>query len=231
MPPIETPILAPMTDSTVYEPAEDSFLLLDALEQDLDSFLSPSRKAEGVFTLEVGCGSGIISIALTKAFLKANVPFPSIFSLDINPEACILTCKNALLNGLTDNRVQPILLEGSTSAMQCFREPFDIIVCNPPYVPVLSNENPEDKEAGLLEKSWSGGGDGNQFITPFLQNVCKILKEDGVVYILLSAWNKPEELCNFAKQHGLRGSMVLARAAGRERLSVWKFTKSNGDCL
>jgi len=201
--------------------------MLDALEQDLDSFLSPSRNNDALFSLEVGCGSGIISIALAKALVKAKVPLPPMFSLDINPEACILTNTNALINGLTDHRVQPILLEGSKSAMDCFREPFDIIVCNPPYVPILPEEHPEDKEAGLLEKAWSGGVDGNEFITPFLQNVGKILKEDGVLYLLLSSWNNPEQLCDFAGVHGLRGTLVAARAAGRERLSVWKFTKSN----
>lgn len=114
--------------------------------------------------------------------------------------------------------------DATTSAMKCFREPFDLIVCNPPYVPVQPGENPEDERAGVLEKSWTGGPDGNDFIIPFLSNVGQILKNNGVLYLLLSSWNNPEWLCEkVAKPNGLQGSLVLKRSAGRERLSVWKF--------
>jgi release factor glutamine methyltransferase len=115
---MDTPILTPMElNSSVYEPAEDSFLLLDALEKELDPFLSSSQKHEHndiISVLEVGCGSGIISTAIAN-FIKnkyvdnSNI-LPVVFAIDINPEAALLTQKNANLNGLVDFRVQPILL-------------------------------------------------------------------------------------------------------------------------
>lgn len=252
---MDTPILSPMDclTTSVYEPAEDSFLLLDALEQELESFLSTKSRSsnDSVFALEVGCGSGIISTALAKSFRDKNVNFPCVFAIDINPEATSLTQKNSLLNGLNDFRVQPILLgemiylsahdfihqklisfllyflDGAQSAFKCFRQPFDLIVCNPPYVPVQSGENPEDNSAGLLEKSWTGGIDGNEFITPFLSNVSKMLQPNGVLYLLLSSWNNPELLnSEIAQPNGLCGTLVIKRTAGRERLSVWKFEKA-----
>jgi release factor glutamine methyltransferase len=223
---MNTPILTPMDATTsAYEPAEDSFLLLDALEQEMDSiFCTQSQQSK--FVLEVGCGSGIISTAMAKKFKENGSNVPCVFSIDVNPEATLLTQKNSFLNGLDDYMVQPILLDGVHSAYKCFRNQFDIIVCNPPYVPILPGENPEDLNAGLLEKSWTGGPDGNQFITPFLTNVGKILKHDGVLYLLLSSLNNPEMLNKeIAKANGLEGSLVIKRVAGRERLSVWKFTK------
>ena len=52
----------------VYEPAEDSWMMCNYLPENLDS------------VLEIGCGSGIISIHLAK---KGN----NVTSIDINPKA------------------------------------------------------------------------------------------------------------------------------------------------
>ncbi|XP_021946884.1 methyltransferase N6AMT1-like [Folsomia candida] len=223
---METPILTPMDmNSSVYEPAEDSFLLLDALELDLDTFLT-SRSQDPILVLEVGCGSGILSTSIAKVLKDKNSYAPCVFSIDINPEATLLTKTNALLNGLDDFIIQPILLDGPNSAPKCFREPFDLIVCNPPYVPIQPGENSEDSKSGLLEKSWSGGPDGNEFITPFLSNVGQMLRLDGVLYLLLSSWNNPDWLNDeIAKSNGLQGTLLIKRTAGRERLSIWKFVK------
>jgi release factor glutamine methyltransferase len=68
----------------VYEPAEDSFLFMDALKKDLP-FLE-KRMPPVPRSLEIGCGSGIISAYLS------NILGRGIFTAtDINPRAAQAT--------------------------------------------------------------------------------------------------------------------------------------------
>jgi release factor glutamine methyltransferase len=64
---IPTPDLSHLTRhdlEQVYDPAEDTFLLLDALEQDAEAL----RKEQPLICLEVGSGSGCVSAFLGKIF-------------------------------------------------------------------------------------------------------------------------------------------------------------------
>jgi len=215
---IDTPKIPSVTtlNSEVYDPAEDSFLLLDALEMDLK--FSFESNPDILLCLEVGCGSGIISTGVAQTnFFKQKIPF--VFALDINPAACLLTRKTAEFNGVP-GRIETIQGNGTK---KLFRHKFDLIFCNPPYVPTVSVSETENKN---LEASWAGGIDGNDFCIPFIQNIPEILNENGVLYLLLSSWNKPEYLMQeVITKFDLQGTLVLKRAAGRERLSVWRVTK------
>ena len=104
--------LAIESDSEVYAPAEDSFLLANALE---------IRSGDSV--LDIGTGSGII--ALTAAKKASNV-----LGVDLNPRAVKLAERNAVLNGLGNVVFKESDLFSSVSGR------FDVIAFNPPYLPV-----------------------------------------------------------------------------------------------
>jgi len=89
----------------VYKPAEDSFLMVEAVLKELH----PSDRV-----LEIGAGSGIVS-----AFIKEHA---HVVATDISPYAV----KCTKLNGIDVIR---------TDLFNGIRGKFDLIVFNPPYLP------------------------------------------------------------------------------------------------
>ena len=82
----------------VYEPAEDTFVMLDALRSQRDILLSrfSSSQAEPV-CVEVGSGSGMV-IAYTARLLSTRGLY---FATDINPRACRATRDTLSHNGVS----------------------------------------------------------------------------------------------------------------------------------
>jgi len=95
----------------VYEPDEDSILLIESLG------VNP-----GDNVLEIGCGSGIVAIHCAKA--GANVT-----AVDINPMAVENTIVNAEDNGVE-------LIVRVSDVYENVHGAFDLIVFNLPYIPV-----------------------------------------------------------------------------------------------
>jgi len=150
----------------VYRPAEDTFLLLD--------HLIPGNRV-----LEIGCGTGIISIYCAR--MGRNVT-----CCDISQGALDCAEKNAIRNRVSLNIVNSNLFQNIEGA-------YDTIIFNPPYLPVEDRfENAEQ---------WNGGSDGFDIIAPFLDSADRYLEDSGSIYIILSSLTDLVSLQNRYKKY------------------------------
>lgn len=207
----------------VYEPAEDTFLLLDALEQDLDYI---DKNADTL--LEIGTGSGTVITALAKALKLRSTKHRRYLATDINPRACTTAAKCANHHGLVNIEIVRSHLSAPLSDRMCGQ--LDLIVFNPPYVATDDAEFEKSKNLSDISCSWAGGQGGSQLVDEFLSDcVAKLLSyPHGVAYLVALECNEPSRLCKrLIETYNIKGTVVKRRVAGHESLSVIKFKYTN----
>jgi len=94
----------------VYEPREDSFLIVDA-----------AKKRVFGDVLEIGVGSGYVSKEMSRLDSVKKI-----VGVDINPKAIEYAKKNN-----SDKKIEYI----ESNLFENVSDEFDFIVCNPPYLP------------------------------------------------------------------------------------------------
>ncbi|KAF5312612.1 hypothetical protein D9619_003471 [Psilocybe cf. subviscida] len=200
----------------VYEPAEDTFLLLDALEEDAAAL----RSMKASICLEVGSGSGCVTSFAGK------ILGPSVLYLttDINPHACRSTYLTGVKNHVDINPINGSLLSPFEHRL---KEKVDIVLFNPPYVPTSGEEALDAQAMRDIGGAWAGGSDGMQVTNVLLERVEAILSPNGRFYLVaLKQNNIPHIFATMSEKHSLHGEIVLQRRAGREHLFILRFTRN-----
>ncbi len=122
----------------VFGPTIDTLFLCDWLYSRYfirDSWRNQSRSAEQpIRALEVGCGNGLLSAAI---FRDAS-SYVTLDAVDIDPRAVLCTHQNISINsskpaGEVSTRCRLVV---SPFQRAGFSGMYDLIVCNPPYIPV-----------------------------------------------------------------------------------------------
>lgn len=203
----------------VYEPAEDTFLLMDALEEDLQ-YLDDNV----LIGLECGCGSGTVVTALSKALGKTR---PRVMmATDISLDACKTSLKCAKLHNQT---IQMVNTDLGESLMHRLENQVDLLVFNPPYVPTDRADTPDTSDSNKIALAWAGGDRGRDITDRFLASfVPKLLsKPHGRAYLVALDKNNIRELQDFLVDHRIAGKVVKKRRAGIEHLSVIRYEWSS----
>ncbi|KAK7521690.1 uncharacterized protein IWZ02DRAFT_136285 [Phyllosticta citriasiana] len=218
---LPTPNTSHVSFDRVYEPAEDSFLLLDTLSSDNEkSFLSKRfDKRDGhcgsPLVVEVGTGSGIV-----LAFIAQNTDIlfqrndVLTLGIDISAFACHATGETvatAIQETRSRNPHPSVFLDAINADLLSPLKlgAVDVLIFNPPYVPTpalpdatkhdeynqYAHKTSFDQDSYLLELSYAGGSDGMETTNRLLDQLPSILHaQRGVAYVLLCAQNKPREV-------------------------------------
>jgi release factor glutamine methyltransferase len=149
------------TDDVLF-PTDCGLSLLAALRDD------PRTEIRGRRALDIGCGSGIYSVALLAAG-AAHVT-----ALDVNVHAADVTRTNALINQL-----DPAKLSCVTEDLARFRPgaTFDLIIANPPHLPY----HPAYAAENGLELALIGGDDGRSLYDAVIDSVEELLAPGGTL--------------------------------------------------
>ncbi|MBX5332434.1 methyltransferase [Rhodococcus fascians] len=173
-------------DPGVYEPQEDSLLLCDVAA---DSGLVP-----GARVLDMCTGSG--AVAITAALLGAH----EVVAFDISPRAVACAQRNARSVGVDVD----VRLGSFSEAAEL--EPFDILLCNPPYVPS------ETAPTGMgLHRAWDAGEDGRVVLDPLCTRGAELLAPGGVLLVVHSEFSGPQRTREMLNTHGFGASEAACR--------------------
>ncbi|NLT14381.1 MAG: peptide chain release factor N(5)-glutamine methyltransferase [Clostridiales bacterium] len=150
-------------------PRVDTEVLVDAVR---DVFRD---NLDGIRVLDMCAGTGCVGLAIA-----ANLPFCRVLLADKSQEALKISRSNTMKNNLT-RRVTSIELD-ALEAPPMLLGLFDIIVCNPPYIPTddLKELDPSVREFEPA-MALDGGPDGLRFYRSIVSEWKSVLKDKGLM--------------------------------------------------
>ena len=196
-------------DRKVYQPAEDSGLLAEAIAECGRGRL-----------LEVGTGSGWVAERAAAADAVTEV-----IASDPSPHACRAARERAEEGGTAGDGPAFAVVRADLVA-PFVDDAFDTVAFNPPYLPT----QPETEWDDWMERALSGGESGRELIEPFLDSVGRVLDPDGIVLLLVSSLAGYDAVLEYAAERGLAvdDPAVVEESYPFETLSVVALTPSIG---
>lgn len=179
-----------VTDLGVYAPQEDSWLLIETIQR--------TSLVEGRRVLDLCTGSGVIAVAASQ--LGAS----EVTAFDICPRAVSCSRANASAAGVTVD-----VQNGSLSdALGC--GPFDVVVSNPPYVPVAADVVGQVIAASAGPAwAWDAGDDGRLVLDPLCEAAPDLLTDGGTMLIVQSEFAGVEQSVANLRAGGLITEILL----------------------
>jgi release factor glutamine methyltransferase len=173
----------------VYAPQEDSQLLIDVTEK--------TGLAIGRRVADLCAGNGVV--AINAAELGAS----AVSAFDICPRAVRCARVRALSVG-----VEVDVHLGSWARAVEFA-PFDLVVCNPPYVP----HDPGLDNAVLSAivgpaRAWNAGYDGRLVLDPLCEAVPELLAARGSLLLVQSEFAEPRRTLAALSNAGLDAEVI-----------------------
>ena len=228
----------------VYEPSDDTYLLIDAIGYDVDA-MEQSEVDDGstlrsniLQSVEIGCGTGTPTVYLAKRIrgirgdenegsveeTSSNINKKCVhYVTDINPDAIRIAKATAESNGIpAAEHFQAVQCDLASQLLDQLAGKVDVLIFNPPYVPT------PDEEVGSsgIEASWAGGSNGRVVIDRALPQIARLLSfPHGVAYVVTVDDNYPEQISQTMDElYGIKVVPWLRRRAHNEYLTIQRMT-------
>ena len=146
-----------------------SFIAELIAEGDFDHWLSASTEQ----VLDLCTGNGSLAVLAAMAW-----PDVKVTGADLSPDALAVARINVDKHGLQDR----ITLIESDNLSHC-PGPYDLIICNPPYVNASSMNQLPAEYLAEPEMALAGGTDGMDFIRDLLRDAPSRLSPEGVLVL------------------------------------------------
>lgn len=192
-----------IVDERVLIPRPDTEILVEECK-----FLLEGKEEPKI--LDIGTGSGAISISLAKLFPKGKV-----FGADISRDALEVAQQNKELN-----KAENVTFVLSDVFQNVLEKDFDLIVSNPPYIPMEEYEElmPEVKNyepmTALTDK-----GDGYYFYRKISEEAMNFLKKGGYLAFEIG-YNQGEEVSEIMKKIGYEVMGIIKDYGNNQRVVI-----------
>jgi release factor glutamine methyltransferase len=153
--------------------------------------------------LELGAGSGLLSVAMAKQGATVTAS-------DISEKACAAVQENGAANHVFIEVIHSDLFDAFGERK------FDIIVINPPYYP----RNPQNE----AEKAWFCGENFEYFHKLFTQ-LADFIAENGAAIMVLSEDCAMDEISRSAIEAGYDWKQIAQKKKGGELNYLFEITK------
>ncbi len=184
-------------------PRPDTEILVETIVNALKEKSTKTR------ILDLGCGSGAISVSLAY-----YLPLASVWGVDISEEALKVSQKNALRHGV-HKRTSFLLGD----LYEPLREKYSIIISNPPYIPS------KDIDALQIEVSkheprmaLDGGSDGLSFYRRIILETPKYILDLGTLYLEIGHDQAQSIVDLMSERDDYFDIEVIQDLAGRDRV-------------
>jgi release factor glutamine methyltransferase len=184
-----TDLDVPAATEGVYAPQADSQLLIDVMEK--------TALARGKRVADLCTGSGVAAIAAYQQ--GAN----EVTAFDICPRAVHCARSNAATAGVD------VAVHLGSWARGIEFGPYDLIVCNPPYVPHDASTDGPRLPAHLGSSlAWDAGYNGRLVLDPLCVAANDMLARGGTMLIVQSEFAEPRETLAQLASTGLDAEVI-----------------------
>ena len=142
--------------------------------------------------LDIGTGSGAISLALSK-----NLKDSKVIGVDISKNAIDLANENKIKLNINNVEFK------ESDIFSNIDEKFDIIVSNPPYINKEDFEKLDNKLYYEPQNALYGGEDGLYFYKKIIKNAKNFLNKNGKIYLEIG-YDQKDSISNLLEEYGYK---------------------------